>query len=50
VLGVDACKRGWIAIAFQDGSTGAYFAEDIQTLIARAEADWVSPPSVERSS
>ena len=39
VLGVDACKRGWIAIAVGDGGTGAYFAEDIQLLIARAEAD-----------
>jgi predicted RNase H-like nuclease len=39
VIGVDACKRGWIAIAVEDGSTGAYFAEDIQLLIARAEAD-----------
>jgi predicted RNase H-like nuclease len=39
VIGVDACKRGWIAIAVEDGSTGAYFAEDIQLLMARAEAD-----------
>jgi predicted RNase H-like nuclease len=38
-LGVDACKRGWIAIAIERAVTGAYFAEDIQTLIARAEAD-----------
>jgi predicted RNase H-like nuclease len=39
VLGVDACKRGWIAIAVEDGVTGAYFAEDIQTLASRAQAD-----------
>ncbi len=38
-MGVDACKRGWIAIAVEGGSTGGYFAEDIQLLIARAEAD-----------
>ena len=39
MLGVDACKRGWIAIAVEDGVTGAYFAEDIQTLTNRAQAD-----------
>ncbi len=39
VLGVDACKRGWIAIAVEDAVTGAYFAEDIQTLVAQAKAD-----------
>jgi hypothetical protein len=25
VLGVDACRRSWIAIAVEDGITGAYF-------------------------
>lgn len=39
VLGVDACRRGWIAIAVEDAVSGAYFAEDIQTLISRAQAD-----------
>lgn len=39
VLGVDACKRGWIGIAVETGNTNAYFAEDIQTLIAGAQAD-----------
>lgn len=39
VLGVDACRRGWIAIAAEDAVTGAYFAEDIQALVARAQAD-----------
>jgi predicted RNase H-like nuclease len=38
-MGVDACKRGWIAIAVEDDRTGAYFAEDIQMLIAQAEAE-----------
>jgi predicted RNase H-like nuclease len=37
VLGVDACRRGWIAIAVEDAVTGAYFAADIQELVARAE-------------
>lgn len=39
VLGVDACKRGWIAIAVEGGITGAYVAEDIQALAAMAQAD-----------
>jgi predicted RNase H-like nuclease len=39
VLGVDACKRGWIAIAVDGTVTGAYFAEDIEVLMARAQAD-----------
>src|SRR5215471_2581572 len=39
VLGVDACQRGWIAIAIEDGVTEAYFAEDIEVLMARAQAD-----------
>jgi len=39
VLGVDACKRGWIAIAVEGAVTGAYFAEDIEVLMARAQAD-----------
>lgn len=39
VLGVDACKRGWIAIAVEGAVTGAYFAEDIAALMARAQAD-----------
>jgi predicted RNase H-like nuclease len=39
VLGVDACQRGWIAIAVEDVVTGAYFAEDIETLLARVQAD-----------
>jgi len=39
VLGVDACRRGWIAVAADDAVTGAYFAADIQVLVARAQAD-----------
>lgn len=39
VLGVDACKRGWIAIALDEAVTGAYVAGDIETLLARAQAD-----------
>jgi predicted RNase H-like nuclease len=39
VVGVDACKRGWVAVAVETGTTTAYFAEDIDTLIAGAQAD-----------
>ena len=39
VLGVDACRRGWIAVAADDAVTGAYFAADIQELVALAHAD-----------
>jgi predicted RNase H-like nuclease len=39
VLGVDACKRGWIAISVDGAVTGAYFADHIETLMARAQAD-----------
>lgn len=39
VLGVDACKRGWIAVALEDAVTEAYFAEDIEALMARVQAD-----------
>lgn len=39
VLGVDACKRGWIAIEVEEAVARAYFAEEIQTLMGRAEAD-----------
>jgi predicted RNase H-like nuclease len=39
VLGVDACRRGWIAIADEDGINGAYFDEDIDALLAQADAD-----------
>ncbi|MFC6155667.1 DUF429 domain-containing protein [Kribbella jiaozuonensis] len=36
VLGVDACKKGWIGIA---GDLRAYFAVTIGELVERAEAD-----------
>jgi predicted RNase H-like nuclease len=39
VLGVDACKRGWVGIALHDGITSAYFAEHIEVLITQARAD-----------
>ena len=38
-LGIDACRRGWIGIAVEETVAGAYFAEDVQELISRAEAD-----------
>ena len=36
VLGVDACKKGWIGIA---GDLRAYFAVTIGELVERAEVD-----------
>jgi predicted RNase H-like nuclease len=39
VLGVDACRRGWIAISVEDTVTGAYVDDDIGALVARAKAD-----------
>jgi predicted RNase H-like nuclease len=39
VLGVDACKRGWIGIAIQEGVAGAYVAGHIEALITQARAD-----------
>jgi predicted RNase H-like nuclease len=39
VLGVDACRRGWIAISVDGAVTGAYFADHIEALMARAQAD-----------
>ena len=39
VLGVDACKDGWIGIAIHEGGIGAYFAEHIDALITQARAD-----------
>jgi predicted RNase H-like nuclease len=39
VLGVDACKRGWIAVAVDDAVTGAWVAGNIDALMARARAD-----------
>jgi len=39
VAGVDACKRGWVAVAVEDYVTGAYFAEDIQTLMTLLQSE-----------
>jgi len=39
VLGVDACRRGWIAVAVAGAVAGAYFAEGIQALMEQAQAD-----------
>jgi predicted RNase H-like nuclease len=39
VAGVDACKRGWVAITLEDFITGIYFAKDIETLTALMQAD-----------
>src|SRR5262249_3385729 len=37
-LGVDACRRGWIAGGAERAGTGAYLAGTIQALVARAQA------------
>jgi predicted RNase H-like nuclease len=39
VLGVDACKSGWIGIALNDEMTTAYTATHIEELVAAARAD-----------
>ncbi|GLY65113.1 DUF429 domain-containing protein [Amycolatopsis taiwanensis] len=39
VLGVDACKGGWIGIAPTAGGVSAYFAAHIAELVERADAD-----------
>jgi len=39
VLGVDACRSGWIGIALSRGEARAYFAPGIQDLADRAAAD-----------
>jgi predicted RNase H-like nuclease len=38
VLGVDACRPGWIGITLEDGVTGAHFAPGIQVLVESAMA------------
>jgi hypothetical protein len=45
VLGVDACRRGWMAVAVEGTVTGAYLAEDIQALVARASLTGGRAPS-----
>ncbi|HEU4424720.1 MAG TPA: DUF429 domain-containing protein [Pilimelia sp.] len=39
VLGVDACKYGWVGIVLDRGDVTAHFAPAIVDLVARAEAD-----------
>jgi predicted RNase H-like nuclease len=39
VLGVDACRAGWIGIALSGGRARAYFAPGIRELADRAAAD-----------
>ncbi|MEU9833499.1 DUF429 domain-containing protein [Streptosporangium sp. NPDC048047] len=39
VLGVDACKKGWVGVALAGGRLEAYFATHIEDLVSRAEAD-----------
>jgi predicted RNase H-like nuclease len=39
VLGVDACKAGWVGIALSGGTITAYTAAHIDKLVAAAQAD-----------
>jgi predicted RNase H-like nuclease len=39
VLGVDACRAGWVGIALSGGEARAYFAPGIRELASRAAAD-----------
>jgi predicted RNase H-like nuclease len=39
VLGVDACKAGWVGVALAGLSTEAYVAADIATLVSLADRD-----------
>lgn len=39
VLGIDACKAGWIGIALGDGDPSAYFGTRIGELVADADED-----------
>jgi predicted RNase H-like nuclease len=39
VLGVDACKSGWVGIAWTEGSISAYTAADISGLVEGAAVD-----------
>lgn len=38
VLGVDACKTGWVGVALEGAGANAYFAKTIEGLLARAAA------------
>ncbi len=39
VLGVDACRAGWVGIALAGGEPGAYLAPTIRELTEQATAD-----------
>jgi predicted RNase H-like nuclease len=39
VMGVDACKAGWVGIILSAGELSAYFAPDIDDLVAARERD-----------
>ena len=39
VLGVDACRAGWVGIALAGGDPGAYLAPTIRELTEQATAD-----------
>lgn len=39
VLGVDACKAGWVGVVLHDRALVVYVAESIEALVAEAEMD-----------
>jgi predicted RNase H-like nuclease len=39
VLGIDACKPGWIGVTLDDGGTSAYFSTQVSDLAGQAQAD-----------
>jgi predicted RNase H-like nuclease len=39
VLGVDACRAGWVGVAWSSGATSAFVAADIGRIVALATAD-----------
>src|ERR1700716_2323536 len=39
VLGVDACKAGWVGVVLHDGATTVHVAKTIAALVADVEMD-----------
>jgi predicted RNase H-like nuclease len=39
VLGVDACKAGWVGVVLDDGAAAAHVAKSVAALVAAVEMD-----------
>ncbi|WP_218579485.1 DUF429 domain-containing protein [Phytohabitans houttuyneae] len=39
VLGVDACKAGWVGVVLGDGATAVHVATTVAALVAAVELD-----------